>query len=130
MLQGVLQMLPKVEDLPTSTFLDTCNVHGLLNAVQLFRTLSENKRLCTTLRVADKIIFVSFCFVCLFVFCLPLFMQQSIPIFQPHWVLSSCKNKKLNAPLTGQSRTKCRRSPFLSIVAVTVRPIEIPSYVM
>ena len=64
MLQGVLQMLPTVEDLPTSTFLDTCNVHGLLN-VQLFRTLSEKKRLCATLRVADKIIFV--CFVSLFV---------------------------------------------------------------
>ena len=127
MLQGVSQMLPKVEDLPTSTFFDTCNVHGLLNAVQLFRTLSEKKRLCATLRVADKII--SFLF-CLFVFCLPLFMQQSIPIFQPHWVLSSFKNKKTNVPLTEQSQTKCRRSPFLSIVAVTVRPIEIPSYVM
>ena len=65
-LQGVSQMLPKVEDLPTSTFLDTCNVHGLLNAVQLFQTLSEKKRLSTTLRVADKIIFVLFClFVCI-----------------------------------------------------------------
>ena len=64
MLQGVSQMLPKVEDLPSSTFLETCNVHGLLD-VQLFRTLSEKKRLCATLRVADKIIFV--CFVCLFV---------------------------------------------------------------
>ena len=116
-------MLPKVEDLPTSTFLDNCNVHGLLN-VQLFRTFSEKKRLCSTLRVADKIIFV-----CLFAFCLPLFMQQSIPISQPQWVLSAFKNKKPNAPLTGQSQTKCRRSPFLSIVAVTVRPIEIPSYV-
>ena len=42
MLQDVSQMLPKVEDLPTSTFLDTCNVHGLLN-VQLFRTLPEKK---------------------------------------------------------------------------------------
>ena len=95
MLQGVSQMLPTVEDLPTSTFLDTCNVHGLLD-VQLFRTLSEKKRLCATLRVADKIIFV--CFVCLFVFCLPLFMQQSIPISQPHI------NYKLpNAPLPGQS---------------------------
>ena len=66
MLQGVSQMLPKVEDLPTSTFLDTCNVHGLLNAVQLFRTLSEKKRLCATLRVADKIISFLFClFVCI-----------------------------------------------------------------
>ena len=65
MLQGVSQMLPKVEDLPTSTFLDTCNVHGLLN-VQLLRKLSEKKRLCATLRVADKIIFFLFClFVCI-----------------------------------------------------------------
>ena len=59
MLQGVSQMLPKVEDLPSSTFLDTCNVHGLLN-VQLFRTFSEKKKLCATLQVADKIIFVCF----------------------------------------------------------------------
>ena len=94
MLQGVSQMLPKVEDLPSSTFLDTCNVHGLLN-VQLFRTFSEKKKLCATLQVADKIIFV--CFVCLYFVCLCLCSSQ-FPYPSPtgYYPLLKIKNQMLH----------------------------------